>query len=171
MITKIKKPLELNSNKILAYGYYNSPIGLLQITASLEAVTSVVFVEEEAMITKDSQIIKDTISQLDEYFKGTRKVFHVKCDMNGTDFQKKVWDELLKIPCGHTLSYKELAIIIGNEKATRAVGNANGRNPISIIIPCHRVIGSNKSLTGYAGGISRKQWLLSHENSIYSEFK
>jgi methylated-DNA-[protein]-cysteine S-methyltransferase len=166
MIRKIKKPLELNLNKSLAYGYYNSPIGILEIKAFEDAITSVIFVEEATMVTEESKIIKDAITQLDEYFKGIRKVFDLKCEMRGTDFQKKVWDELIKIPCGDTLSYKELAIIIGNEKAPRAVGNANGKNPISIIVPCHRVIGSNKSLTGYAGGINRKQWLLSHENNI-----
>jgi methylated-DNA-[protein]-cysteine S-methyltransferase len=166
MIKQIKEPLELKSHKSQLYGYYNSPIGIIKITATEEAITSLYFVEQANMVTDESNILSEAIIQLDEYFKGARKVFDLKCEATGTNFQKKVWDELIKIPCGETLSYKELAIKVGNEKATRAVGNANGKNAISIIVPCHRVIGSDKSLTGYAGGIRRKQWLLSHEKLI-----
>jgi methylated-DNA-[protein]-cysteine S-methyltransferase len=166
MIKKIKKPIELKSHESLLYGYYNSPIGIIEIIVSEEAITSMYFVEQATMVIDESKIIEEAIIQLDEYFKGVRKVFNLKCEVKGTNFQKQVWDELIKISYGETLSYKELAIKVGNEKATRAVGNANGKNAISIIIPCHRVIGSDKSLTGYAGGISRKQWLLSHEKSI-----
>ena len=146
-------------------GYYNSPIGILEIITSEEAIISAMFVEQTATVTDEPQILKDAIIQFDEYFKGLRNIFDLKYELKGTDFQNKVWNELIKIPCGETLSYKELAIRIGNEKATRAVGNANGKNIISIIVPCHRVIGSDKSLTGYAGGLSRKQWLLEHEKS------
>lgn len=166
MIRKVKEPLELNAHESQLYGYYNSPIGIIEITATEEAITSLYFVEQSTMVTDESTIISEAIIQLNEYFKGIRKVFDLKCEATGTNFQKKVWDELIKIPFGETLSYKELAIKVGNEKARRAVGNANGKNAISIIVPCHRVIGSDKSLTGYAGGISRKQWLLSHEKSI-----
>ncbi|MBZ9623034.1 methylated-DNA--[protein]-cysteine S-methyltransferase [Clostridium sp. FP2] len=145
------------------HGYYNSPIGVLEIITSDDAVISAMFVEEMKQSTEESEILRDVIQQFDEYFKGTRKKFDIKCEVQGTEFQKKVWDALTEIPYGVTLSYKELAIAIGNEKAARAVGKANSVNIISIIIPCHRVIGSDKSLTGYAGGINRKQWLLEHE--------
>ena len=166
MIKQMTEPLELKIKEKQVYGYYNSPIGILEILATEKAIISLYFVEEATMVTGESAILKEAIIQLDEYFKGARKVFDLKYVITGTNFQKKVWDELIKIPCGETLTYKELAIKVGNEKATRAVGNANGKNAISIIIPCHRVIVSNKSLTGYAGGISRKRWLLSHEKSI-----
>ena len=153
------------------YGYYNSPIGVLEIITSDCAIISAMFVDEMKENTGQSEILKIVIKQFDEYFKGTRKDFDIKCEVQGTEFQKKVWDALMEIPYGVTLSYKELAIVIGNEKATRAVGNANSKNIISIIIPCHRVIGSDKSLTGYAGGISRKKWLLEHEREILKSLK
>jgi methylated-DNA-[protein]-cysteine S-methyltransferase len=102
---------------------------------------------------------------MDEYFNGNRKTFDLPLDLQGTDFQKKVWLELQKIPFGKTISYKELSLRLGDIKAIRAVAAANGANPVSIIVPCHRVIGSNGSLTGYAGGLWRKQWLLDHESS------
>jgi len=145
------------------YGYYNSPIGILEIITSDNAVISAMFIEDMKEITSESQILKEVIKQFDEYFKGTRKDFDIKCEIGGTEFQKKVWKALMEIPYGVTMSYKEMAIEIGNIKATRAVGNANSKNIISIIIPCHRVIGSDKSLTGYAGGLNRKKWLLEHE--------
>lgn len=146
------------------YGYYNSPIGILEIITSDTAIVSAMFVEEEGKKSLgESQIFKQAIKQFDEYFKGIRKDFDIEYEMQGTEFQKKVWDILIEIPYGVTISYKELAIAIGNEKASRAVGNANGKNIISIIVPCHRVIGSDKSLTGYAGGLNRKRWLLEHE--------
>lgn len=145
------------------YGYYNSPIGILEIITSGDAVISAMFVDEIKESTEESEILKVVINQFDEYFKGTRKDFDIKCEVQGTEFQKEVWDALMEIPYGVTISYKELAIHIGNEKATRAVGKANSKNIISIIIPCHRVIGSDNSLTGYAGGLNRKQWLLEHE--------
>jgi len=148
------------------YGYSNSPIGILKIITSDDAIISAIFVEQEKESTEEPQILKDAIKQFDDYFKGTRKNFHIKCDIQGTKFQKTVWNTLIEIPYGLTISYKELAIKIGNVKATRAVGNANSKNIISIIIPCHRVIGTDKSLTGYAGGISRKKWLLEHEKVI-----
>lgn len=145
------------------YGYCNSPIGILEIITSDDAIISAMFVEEIKESIGEPEILKQAIKQFDEYFKGTRKDFDLKCETQGTDFQEKVWAALLELPYGVTISYKELAIVIGNEKATRAVGNANGKNVISIIIPCHRVIGSDKSLTGYAGGLKRKKWLLEHE--------
>ncbi len=148
------------------YGYYHSPIGILEIEASDEAIVSLMFVEEEIEDTTETELVREALYQLDEYFKGVRKDFTVTYKVDGTDFQKKAWTALTSIPYGETRSYKEQAISIGNVKATRAVGNANSKNKISIIIPCHRVIGSNKTLTGYAGGMDRKQWLLEHEKSM-----
>jgi methylated-DNA-[protein]-cysteine S-methyltransferase len=103
-------------------------------------------------------------TQLDEYFSRKREAFTLPLDLKGTEFQKKVWAELLNIPFGKTVSYKELSIRLGDVKAIRAVAAANGANPVSIIVPCHRVIGSDGSPTGYAGGLWRKQWLLEHES-------
>ena len=145
------------------YGYYYSPIGILEIIASEDAIISAMFVEETQESAGESGILKEAIKQFDEYFKGIRKNFNVKYEVQGTNFQKKVWQALIGIPYGITASYKEMAIKIGNEKASRAVGMANSKNIISIIIPCHRVIGADKSLTGYAGGLDRKKWLLEHE--------
>jgi methylated-DNA-[protein]-cysteine S-methyltransferase len=106
------------------------------------------------------------MAQLDEYFEGKRKKFDLLLEPMGTDFQKKVWKHLVKVPFGKTASYLDVAMALGEMKATRAVGSANGRNPIVIIIPCHRVIGSNGSLTGYGGGMWRKEWLLKHEGVL-----
>jgi len=148
------------------YGYCNSPIGILEIITSDNAIISAMFVEEIKESIGQPQILIQAIKEFNEYFKGIRKDFDIKYEVQGTDFQKKVWDKLIEIPYGRTFSYKQLAIAIGNEKATRAVGNANGKNIISIIIPCHRVIGSDNRLTGYAGGLNRKKWLLEHEKDM-----
>jgi methylated-DNA-[protein]-cysteine S-methyltransferase len=113
---------------------------------------------------KENQVLTQTIKQLDEYFKGTLKDFGLSLHLEGTDFQIKVWQELAKIPYGETITYRELANKIGSPKAVRAVGNANNKNPIPIIVPCHRVIGSNGKLVGYAGGIKRKDQLLGFES-------
>jgi len=112
---------------------------------------------------KETPILENLKNELSEYFAGKRQQFTVPLIFAGTEFQKKVWNELLKIPYGKTISYKQEAINMGHEKAVRAVANANGCNKISIIVPCHRVIGSDGSLTGYASGVERKQWLLNHE--------
>jgi methylated-DNA-[protein]-cysteine S-methyltransferase len=146
------------------YGYYESPIGLLEVICTKEGLLSVEFVDKKLSEVYPNSLLEEVLKQLDQYFKGERKEFDVPLSLGGTPFQNQVWNELQNIPFGRTLSYKELAVKLGNEKATRAVGNANGKNPISIIVPCHRVIGSNKSLTGYAGGLDRKKWLLEHEN-------
>ncbi|MBC9786055.1 methylated-DNA--[protein]-cysteine S-methyltransferase [Heliobacterium chlorum] len=108
------------------------------------------------------------LQQLDEYFRGTRKDFNVKLNPQGTQFQKQVWRKLPDIPYGKTASYKDIAEAVGNPKAVRAVGGANSQNPISIIVPCHRIIGSNGKLTGYAGGLWRKEWLLAHEQKVHT---
>ena len=108
--------------------------------------------------------MEDAIIQLQEYFEGKRKQFTIRLNPQGTNFQKKVWQKLLEIPFGTTISYQQLSNQLGDSKAIRAVANANSKNPLWIIIPCHRVIGSDGSLTGYAGGLWRKKWLLEHEN-------
>lgn len=144
--------------------YYDSPIGVIMITGSKDKILSVDFVEDKDYINKDvPNILKEAYKQLDEYFKGIRKDFDLDLFFDGTEFQNKVWNELCNIPYGETATYKDMAIRIGNEKACRAVGNANNKNNIGIIIPCHRVIGSNGKLVGYAGELWRKEWLLEHE--------
>ncbi len=146
--------------------YYSSPIGLLEITGNEEGILSVLFIDKKKKSTNAIHpCLKECLYQLDEYFKGIRKEFGLKLNPRGTAFQEKVWDKLLTVPFGKTASYLDISKLIGDTNATRAVGNANGCNPISIIIPCHRVIGSNGKLVGYGGGIKRKEWLLDHERN------
>ena len=143
----------------------NSPLGFTKITGDDDGIVSVTVLNSEEKITDIIPLeLEDCVFQLQEYFDGKRKAFDIKLNPEGTDFQKKVWNELLEIPFGKTIAYLELSKKLGDIKAIRAVANANGKNPIWIIIPCHRVIGSDGSLTGYAGGLSRKQWLLEHES-------
>jgi methylated-DNA-[protein]-cysteine S-methyltransferase len=149
--------------------YYSSPPGLLQIQCSNKHVLSVLFTENTTQIeSEDNECIRNCKLQLNEYFSGTRKQFDLPLDQQGTDFQQKVWDLLYKIPYGKTISYNELAKKYGDVKSIRAVAAANGKNKLAIIVPCHRVIGSNQSLTGYAGGLWRKKWLLDHEARYHS---
>lgn len=145
--------------------YYKSPIGKIEIDYSESGISGLVFADAaEGEEYKADEMASPCIIQLDEYFNHKRDVFDLELDLKGTEFQKRVWAELLKIPFGKTISYKELSVKLGNLKAIRAVGTANGANPVSIIVPCHRVIGSDGSLTGYAGGLWRKKWLLEHES-------
>lgn len=147
--------------------YYISPFGALKLAASDEALLAIDFIEEGKYASgSDHPVLKEVILQLDEYFNGKRESFQLKLEPHGTDFQKRVWNELLKIPFGRTITYLELARRLGDEKVIRAAGTANGKNPIPIIIPCHRVIGSNGKLVGYAGGLHIKEWLLRHEGSL-----
>jgi methylated-DNA-[protein]-cysteine S-methyltransferase len=144
----------------------NSPVGFLDITASENGVRSIFFSEnkvEHNDIT--TPLLSNVITQLQEFFAGSRTSFDLPLDPQGTDFQKRVWNELLTIPFGKTVSYLEIARRLGDVNAVRAVGLANGKNPISIIVPCHRVIGSNGKLVGYGGGLWRKEWLLNFESS------
>lgn len=144
-------------------GYYNSPIGILEIKANSLGITELNFTDNETTSIYND-VIKNCLCQLEEYFNGTRSKFDISISFEkGTEFQHQVWNTLMKIPYGKTASYKEVALLIENEKAVRAVGNANNKNPIPIIIPCHRVIGSNGKLVGYAGELWRKEWLLNHE--------
>ena len=142
-----------------------SPLGFTKIIGDIDGVNSVTVLNSEEKINDIIPIeLEDCVIQLNEYFDGSRKQFDLKLNPQGTNFQKKVWNELLKIPYGKTTSYLELSKQLGDIKAIRAVANANGKNPLWIIIPCHRVIGSDGSLTGYAGGLHRKKWLLEHES-------
>jgi methylated-DNA-[protein]-cysteine S-methyltransferase len=143
--------------------YYSSPIGILEISGTEEGIASIIFVDEAGKTNSVPEVLNNAYIQLEEYFNGRRKVFDLKLDARGTEFQRKVWDELINIPFGETVTYKDIAIKLGDSNAVRAVGNANGKNPVSIVVPCHRVIGTNGRLTGYAGGLERKAWLLKHE--------
>lgn len=150
------------------YCYMDTPAGRLLLTGtdrleSLHFPIGKTRVEPQEYWIEDPDKFESARQQLAEYFAGKRKVFDLELNPKGTDFQKKVWRELVKIPYGRTISYGELAKRIGNPSASRAVGLANGKNPISIIIPCHRVIGKNGSLTGFGGGIEVKRFLLDHE--------
>lgn len=143
---------------------YHSPIGLIEIIGSDKGVSSLLFVDREEKSTIVPACLHDCVQQLDEYFSGKRREFTLKLDLRGTNFQKRVWQELLTIPFGKTVSYLDLALALGDRKTIRAAGGANGKNPICIIVPCHRVIGSNGSLIGYGGGLWRKEWLLKFES-------
>jgi len=143
----------------------NSPLGFTKIVGDKKGISSITVLNSEE---KETDIIpeelQDCALQIHEYFEGTRAFFSLKLNPDGTTFQKQVWNELLNIPYGKTISYLELSKRLGDVKAIRAVASANGKNPIWIIIPCHRVIGSDGRLIGYAGGLHRKQWLLEHES-------
>ncbi|MDD8024947.1 MAG: methylated-DNA--[protein]-cysteine S-methyltransferase [Acidobacteriota bacterium] len=144
--------------------FYHSPIGLIRIAAEDEALTGLVFAGHVGRPSDPLPgVLRDAIRQIDEYFLGRRTMFKLALRPAGTPFQKDVWKALGRIPYGQTASYKDIAAAVGRPEAVRAVGAANGANPISIIIPCHRVIGSDGRLTGYGGGLERKEWLLRHE--------
>ena len=145
--------------------YYKSPIGTIEVKYSDKGIVSLYFVDD-VEINYTIHAVNDSISQLEEYFSGDRKKFDLNLDLQGTEFQKSVWHELLKIPFGEIETYINIAKKLGNAKLLRAVGNANGKNPVSVIVPCHRVIGANGKLTGYGGGVWRKKWLLEHEQKI-----
>lgn len=143
-------------------------MGWLNITVEDDAVTEISFADEAI----NNGVVNDTLilalQEMEEYISGKRKEFTVKLNPAGTSFQQIVWKELLKIPFGKTINYHELAVRLGDEKSIRAAASANGKNPIAIIIPCHRVIGSDGSMTGYAAGIERKSWLLHLEKGVYT---
>lgn len=142
---------------------FKSPLGILIIKSDGQAVTEISFSEEVQEIQNSCAVLESCRQQLSDYFAGKLVSFDLPLNPEGTEFQQKVWAELLKIPYGETITYMELAVRLGDIKAIRAVGTANGRNPIAIIIPCHRVIGAGNKLTGYAGGIWRKKALLELE--------
>lgn len=147
--------------------FVNSPLGVTKIVGNENGITSISVLDSEEEITQIiPEELQDCVYQLNEYFEGTRQQFNLKLNPQGTDFQKEIWKLLQTIPYGKTTSYLELSKTFGDVKAIRAVANANGKNPLWIVVPCHRVIGSDGSLTGYAGGLHRKQWLLEHESPI-----
>lgn len=154
----------------LYYTYYESPIGLLKIAGTDQYISEVSFIDNNEQIAHGEPGLSDMIhyctEQLIEYFTGRRKVFNLPIHQDGTDFQQKVWNQLLAVPFGKTASYLDMAKKLGDVKAVRAVAAANGKNQIAIIVPCHRIIGSDKSLVGYSGGMWRKKWLLQHEFRI-----
>ncbi len=143
---------------------YYSPIGPLLIEASENKICKISFSDREIETSNfDDGLRIEITGQFDQYFAGTRYQFDLPVHPEGTDFQKRVWEKLLSIPYGENITYSELALILGDKKLIRAVGGANSKNPLAIIVPCHRVIGQNKKLIGYAGGLWRKKWLLQHE--------
>jgi methylated-DNA-[protein]-cysteine S-methyltransferase len=164
----------------LAYKIIESPVGKLKLVASDKGLVAILWDNDRPhrgvllsdLVANDKHpILVDTERQLREYFAGKRKTFAVSLDMRGTRFQKDVWEALLAIPFGETRSYGQLAKQLGNPQATRAVGAANGSNPLSIIVPCHRVIGSSGKLTGFGGGLEAKAHLLNLETSDGKLFK
>ncbi|WP_445489140.1 methylated-DNA--[protein]-cysteine S-methyltransferase [Niallia sp. 03133] len=159
-------------SKIYAIDYH-SPIGIIEVMGTEEAVFSILFSEKEAVFHLPGEdipnVLMDCYRELDEYFQGNRYEFTFPYILEGTEFQKSVWQALTEIPYAKTGSYKDIAVSILKEKAMRAVGSANGKNKISIAIPCHRIIGSNGKLTGYAGGLWRKEWLLQHERDMLAK--
>jgi methylated-DNA-[protein]-cysteine S-methyltransferase len=143
--------------------YYQSPIGVLAIECSDTYLLAVLFADKQILPETSHPILDLAVQQLAEYFAGERQVFELPLGQEGTPFQQKVWALLYQIPFAKTISYQQLSKQYGDVKAIRAIASANGKNNLSIIVPCHRVIGSNQSLTGYAGGLWRKKWLLEHE--------
>ena len=148
----------------------NSPVGKIEIIEENEKIIELNIYNEKKnnIIEKDTKLLLEVEKQLKEYFEGKRTKFEISLNPKGTEFMKKVWKELLKIPYGEVRTYKEIAEKIGNSKASRAVGMANNKNPIPIIIPCHRVIGSNNKLVGYALGLDMKKYLLDLERKVVS---
>jgi len=147
-----------------ALAYYKSPIGVIEVAGTERGVLSLDFADgAKAHAGRAVPVLAECLNEIDEYFRGRRKVFALALDLRGTDFQKAVWRELLKVPFGKMTTYGAIARAVGNGQAMRAVGGANHRNPVSIIVPCHRVVGADGSLTGYGGGLWRKEWLLAHE--------
>jgi methylated-DNA-[protein]-cysteine S-methyltransferase len=149
-----------------SFAYYESPIGLIEIGGTSEGVTSLFFVEERRSDAATNDVCEEAVRQISEYFAGVRQEFDLPIALRGTEFQREVWQGLRGITYGQTVSYGDLARAIGKPSAVRAVGAANGDNPISSIGPCHRVIGSDGGLTGYGGGLERKEWLLKHEGGL-----
>lgn len=146
-----------------------TPIGILQIKGNDEGIASITILKADDKLFETnitSNCLKNCVKQLQAYFYGDLKVFDIPLNPQGTDFQKEVWQQLIQIPFGKTITYQQQSQNFGNTKAIRAIAAANAKNPIMIVIPCHRVVGSDGSLTGYAGGLHNKKWLLEHENAI-----
>jgi len=147
--------------------YYDSPIGILSITEADDCITSIYALDEEHEISQpETPLLKLAVQQLDEYFAGTRKDFDLPLKQHGSDFQQGVWDELSRIGYGKTISYGQQSKFLKNPLGIRAIASANGKNHLLIVVPCHRVIGSDGSMTGFGAGIWRKKWLLEHEARV-----
>ncbi|MFT4670335.1 MAG: methylated-DNA-[protein]-cysteine S-methyltransferase [Flavobacteriaceae bacterium] len=151
--------------------YIESPLGVISLSFNSKfELTAAQFNDKEELPPAENSLeigeIENTVKQFEEYFEGKRTQFDLRLAPEGTEFQKQVWKQLQEIQFGKTLTYQQMANQLGNPKVIRAAASANGRNPISIVIPCHRVIGSDGSLTGYAGGLHRKKWLLEHESPV-----
>nr|WP_315144777.1 methylated-DNA--[protein]-cysteine S-methyltransferase [uncultured Flavobacterium sp.] len=144
--------------------YIKNPLGIAKIIGDENGISEISVSDEGDVSITIPDILQEAVSQLNDYFDGKRTNFTFKLNPSGTEFQQKVWKGLLEIPFGKTMSYLELSKKLGDVKAIRAVASANGKNPLWIVVPCHRVIGTDGSLTGYAGGLWRKKWLLEHEN-------
>ncbi len=155
----------------VAIDFLETDFGYLKIQADDHHLREVIFLDKPEPEASPNEITKLTLKQITEYLEGQRKEFQLPLMAEGTAFQKKVWEELCNIPFGTSISYLELAHRLGDPKVIRAAASANGKNPISIIIPCHRVIGSDGSLVGYGGGLHRKKWLLKHENHPIYRYK
>lgn len=147
--------------------FISTPLGVAKLEGDENGLQAITVLNTEEALTKIiPEVLEDAVYQLREYFDGQREHFALELNPQGTDFQKRVWDALLEIPFGKTVSYLDLSKTLGDVKAIRAVAAANGKNPLWIVVPCHRVIGSDGSLTGYAGGLHRKKWLLEHESPV-----
>jgi|WP_315141034.1 methylated-DNA-[protein]-cysteine S-methyltransferase len=142
----------------------NTPLGIAQITGDANGITQISVIDEGDVSAEIPSVLQNAVTQLNDYFQDNRTHFDFKLNPKGTEFQQKVWQALLEIPYGKTCSYMDLSKKLGDVKAIRAVASANGKNPLWIVVPCHRVIGTDGSLTGYAGGLWRKKWLLEHES-------
>jgi len=151
---------------IAAYDYYRSPIGLIEIGCTDTGIASLFFVEETKQSPGEHWLLVESTAQLAAYFAGHCHCFDLPLDLHGTDFQRRVWEQLLAVPFGQTATYLDIALALENPQAVRAVDAANGQNPVSIVVPCHRIIGSNGKLIGYGGGLWRKEWLLRHEGAL-----
>jgi len=149
--------------------YYSSPVGELIIESEDEKIIKLGFLKEPKLEEIKTPVLEQCASELEEYFFRGGKFFSFEMNLTGTAFQVKVWNALLNIPFGKTISYEELAFRVGNVKSIRAVGLANGQNPIAIVIPCHRVIGKSGDLVGYGGGLNKKIWLLQHEGALQEQ--
>jgi methylated-DNA-[protein]-cysteine S-methyltransferase len=150
----------------IAFAYHDSPLGLVEVAGTPDAITALCFVEARRADVTSNEVVDAAVEQVAAYFAGTLRAFDLPLALNGTAFQRAVWAWLRVIPSGQTVTYRAVAEAIGHPRAIRAVGAAVGRNPVSIIVPCHRVVGSDGNLTGYGGGLWRKEWLLRHEGAV-----
>ena len=146
--------------------HLDTPLGNLRLTATDRGLRSVGFVDDGLRKADDHPVLRQAAEELREYFERKRTTFTVPLDPAGTEFQRAVWRQLVTIPCGRTVSYAHIARAVGNPRGSQAVGKANGSNPLAIVVPCHRVVGTSGKLTGYAGGVERKRWLLQHEGGL-----